>query len=199
MSDYISIRKAYLAHASMAGMPTNVARKLGYKNVTGNVNSHVGALEKAEARVTAAKKRMDELDASMNNYMDNMYNGFKNVYSLNPAKRLVGWLKFVDSMFNRSDLVNAKNEYEKASNEYMDAVRRRNEIKVTIDSYRKGKSLKEQQENYRKAINRKFNNNSKAMVSDADKWFAEESAKNKAAADSWYEQKVAEKRRSHQW
>lgn len=195
MNDYRELRE-HLAHASMAGMPTNVARKLGYKNVTGNVNSHVGALEKAEARVTAAKKRMDELDASMNNYMDNMYNGFKNVYSLSPAKRLIGWLKFMDSMFNRSDLVNAKNEYEKASNEYMDAIKRRDEIKVAIDSYRKDKSLKEQQENYRKAITRKYNNNSKAMVSDADKWFAEESAKNKAAADAWYEQQVAEMRKT---
>lgn len=152
-ADYLEIKKKFLSHASMAGMPsnipirhasmagmpTNVARKLGYKNVTGNINSGVSAEDKAKARVAEAKKKLDAVQAKIDDYTNSMYNAVSQVRSLNPVKRAEGFIGLINSITGRKEFMNLKDEYTKAANEYTEAEKRLMDIQYKLSSYRMDK------------------------------------------------------------
>lgn len=193
-ADYLEIRKNFLSHSSMAGMPTNVARRLGYKKVTGDVNTGVGAIEKAKARLDAAEKKLNDLHTKIEEYSNDMYNAMAQVKSLNPVKRAEGFIGLINSIVNRKDFINIKNEYEKARTEYSDASTRYAEIHQLITAHRMDKEYEE----FKNRTTNDFNKSKAKSQSDfnkdvqrMDKEFEKRVADNKARADDWFAKEKA--------
>lgn len=199
-SDYLEIRKNFLSHASIAGMPTNVARRLGYKKVTGDVNTGVGAKEKAKARVDAAEKKLNELQAKIDEYSNALYNAITEVKSLNPIKRAEGFIGLVNSIAGRKDFVNIKKEYEQAMTEYYDAATRYQEIDRLISTYHMNKEFEERRNransDYKKQASKSASDFNK-YVQETHKEFEKRVADNKAASDDWYAKEVAKMDREY--
>ena len=204
MNDYISSdfleTQRYLAHASMAGMPTNVARRLGYKKVTGDVNTGVGAKEKAKARVDAAEKKVNELRAKVEEYSNSLYNAVLEVKSLNPVKRVEGFIGLVNGLTSRKEFINLKNEYVKAMDEYYDATSRYAKIEQQISTYRANKDFEEHKKrtinDYNKfvaEVDADFNKKSQEIKEE----HAKNVASNKAKADDWFEKESARMEREY--
>ena len=183
-SDFLETQKR-LAHASMAGMPTDVARRLGYKKVTGDVNTGVGAKEKAKARVDAAEKKVKELRAKVEEYSNSLYNAMVEVKSLNPVKRVEGFLGLVNGLTSRKEFINLKNEYDKAMTEYYDAANRYAKIEQLISTHRTNKDFEER--------SNRMDNDYNKFKAKADSDFN----KKKQEIDDWYTNEVAKQHREY--